>query len=123
MTEWDLAEAFGKADGKFIEKTARFFSRRPTWRCVMKKSVKFAVTAAAVVLTVGVIAVAMFLQNRPATMGGVGSPGEGSGQKLRVCIDIGGPGDTDSGVGQQNKFASGFLQYLENKSCMEKEFP
>lgn len=39
------------------------------WRYIMKKSVKFAVTAAAAVLTIGFIAVAVSLQNGPVPAG------------------------------------------------------
>ncbi len=99
MTEWDLAEAFGKADDRYIRKTARFLSRQPIWRCVMKKSIKFAVTAAAAVLTVGVIAVAMLLQSGPeAGVPAAGSSGLSQKKTVHVVTNLGKNWQTCTGI-------------------------
>lgn len=73
MTKWDLDTAFGSVDLNYVKSIRVFTKKLPSWRCMMKKSVKFAVTTAAVLLTVGVIAIAIFLQNIPKTDGPAGN--------------------------------------------------
>lgn len=88
MTQRDLLEALGEIDPRHLKSLDFLYRKEPMWRYVMKKSVKFAVTTAAVLLTVGVIAAAMLLQNRPQTdspqSGGAGNQQE----PLRVCADL-----------------------------------
>lgn len=93
MTKWDLEKAFGNVDLRYVKKAHVFLQEEPKWRYIMKKSVKLAVTAAAVLLTAGVILTAVLLQTGPETIipptTGSSQGGEGSSQEpLRVCADL-----------------------------------
>ncbi len=90
----ELLLALSDIDEKYVRCIASMLKEKPVskWRYIMKKSIKFAVTAAAAVVTVGVIAVAMLLQSGPQTAGvpagSVSSPAKEPGQKLRLCADL-----------------------------------
>ncbi len=73
MTHRDLLEALGEIDPQYLKSLDLLYKEEPLWRCIMKKSVKFAVTAVSVVLTLGVIAIAMFLQSGPEVDGPAGN--------------------------------------------------
>lgn len=97
MTNWDLAKAFGNVSPKYVKDIDVFFKRRPLWRYIMKKSVKFAATAAAAVVTLGVIVLTVLLQTNPQTFGGpaASQPGasapleESEPVTLRVVVERG----------------------------------
>lgn len=74
MTKDDILKALDSVDEKYVKSIDVFYRTLPNWRCIMKRSVKFAVTAAAVIFTVGVIAVVMFLQGGPQAAPPAGRP-------------------------------------------------
>lgn len=92
MTQRDLLEALGEIDPRHLKSLDLLYKEEPLWRCIMKKSVKLAATAAAAVFTVGVIAIVMFLQsgprtNTPSAAEGVSAEGEPS-PSLRLLVDM-----------------------------------
>lgn len=90
MTKWDLEQAFGNVDLRYVKSIRVFLKDLPSWRYIMKKSVKFAVTTAAVVLTIGFIAAVMFLQSGPKTADAPAAGSSGASEKkvLRVVTDL-----------------------------------
>ncbi len=90
MTKNDLLKALDRVDAKYVKSIDVFYQPGPTWRYIMKKSVKFAVTAAVAVLTVGVIAVAMLLQSGPKPdVPAAGSSGLSQKKTVHVVTNLG----------------------------------
>lgn len=75
MTQWDILEALGDIAPRHLKSLDLLYKKEPMWRYVMKKSVKFAAAAAAVVVALGVIAFAAILQTNPQILGGFAAPG------------------------------------------------
>ena len=85
MKSVDLFQAFSEIEPKYMDQTDIFHRKAPTWRVIMKKTTKLALSAAAVVLVLGFILTAWWLQSRY----GVAPAQEGEEEPLRVCIDLG----------------------------------
>ena len=92
MKSVDLFQAFSEIEPKYMDQTDIFHRKAPTWRVIMKKTTKLALSAAAVVLVLGFILTAWWLQSRY----GVAPAQEGEEEPLRICADIGLGGFTQS---------------------------
>lgn len=65
MNMWDFQMALGAAGQRYGRTVDIFLKTGPTWRYIMKKSVKFIMATAALVVTAGLLAVAVLLQSGP----------------------------------------------------------
>ena len=84
MTTYDLLKSLSQVDPRYIRRTDVFHRRTPGWRVMMKKTTKLALSAAAVVLVLGFILTAWWLQSNY----GVGPAQEGEEEPLRICVDL-----------------------------------
>lgn len=91
MTQQELWDALGDIDPRHLKSLDLLYKREPRWKCIMKKSVKFVCTTAAVLLTVGILVVAMLLQNdfRPSGFPAAEASALPQKKTLRVVTNLG----------------------------------
>ena len=117
MKAMDLVEALGKLDEKQLRSVTVFTRRAPTWRVAMKKTTKFALSAAAVVLVLGFIFTAWWLQSNYGVTPGAAPQKE----PLRICLDIGTALDGDLGGSLQESSGRGLLESLDLLALEHKD--
>lgn len=111
----ELLFALSDIDGKYVRCVASMLRGKPvpTWRSVMKKSVKFAVAAVAAVLVIGVLTVAMLLQSGPESVPPTPGAASKTQEPLRICVDLGSNMDEWQGVSEQEKSLKSLVADLD----------